>query len=560
MPGSQVSAAGAGACPYREHLISGSIDVRPKMCLRRNAWLSAPRASAVIVATVAAVVLAGCGSSGKSPTTSTGSKSGGSLTVLEGAGYAGNWPGLDPATDTDGAANQSFMDSIYGELFELTAGGKTTGDLATGYSFTNGGKTVSITLRPGVKFTDGTPLNAAAVVYNWKRDLAATCTCKPVFLSPPVITATGPLTVSLTLSYVDAPFVNALQGSVFNWIASPTALAKMGEKAFALKPVGAGPFTVVSDTPDSELVLKKNPHYWQAGLPYLDNLTFKTVAGDAQALTALEANSGQAYEGMSTPQLVSAFKAKFQTTAEPSTSPYDIQLNTKIAPFNNKLAREAIYYATNGALLDKSLFNDTYPVGQSFTAPAGLFYEQTVPGYITYDLAKAKALVKQLGGLSFNLGTISVPTAIELNEAIQTEWQQAGMKVTLSDYDLTGLIGAFTTGKWAAMLQTAGAYDPGTGVGVGFRFESTSPFTGVHDPKLDAILNAAAGTTDSATRDSDYNQAAAYIATNAYGPFLFPIAGYNVAVKGVSAPGLTTPLPVTDVNPEVLWQYAYNTG
>jgi peptide/nickel transport system substrate-binding protein len=95
---------------------------------------------------------------------------------------------------------------------------------------------------------------------------------------------------------------------------------------------------------------------------------------------------------------------------------------------------------------------------------------------------------------------------------------------------------------------------------VGFRFSSTSPFTGVHDPRLDALLNAAAGTTDSATRDSDYNQAAAYIATNAYGPFLFPIAGYNIAVKGVSAPGLTTPLPVTDVNPEVLWQYAYNTG
>jgi peptide/nickel transport system substrate-binding protein len=534
--------------------------VRLKMFPRRNSGLSAFRMSSVIVATVMAVILAGCGSSKPSSTSSSGPKHGGSLTVLEGAGFAGNWPGLDPATDTDGAANQSYMDSIFGELFELTAGGKITGDLATGYSFTNGGKTVNITLRKGVKFSDGTPFNAAAVVFNWKRDLKATCTCKPVFLSPPVITATGPYSVSLTLTYVDAPFINDLQGNVFNWIASPTAITKMGEKAFALKPVGAGPFTVVSDTPDSQLVLKKNPDYWQMGLPYLDSLTFKTVAGDEQALTAMEANSGQAYEGMSTPQLVSAFKAKFTTTAEPSTSPYDIQLNTKIAPFNNILAREAIYYATNGALLDKSLFNDTYPVGQSFTAPAGLFYEQTVPGYITYDLAKAKALVKKLHGLSFNLGTINVPTAIEMNEAIQTEWQAAGMKVTLSDFDLTGLIGAFTVGKWQAMLQTAGAYDPGTGVGVCFRFCSTSPFTGVHDPTLDGMLEAAAGTVNQAQRLKDYDAAAAYIAKNAYGPFLFPIAGYNIAVKGVSAPGLTTPLPVTDVNPEVLWQYAYNNG
>jgi peptide/nickel transport system substrate-binding protein len=527
--------------------------VRPKTCLRRSARLSALRLLSVILVTVVAVVLAGCGSS--KPSTSTPSKS---LTVLEGDSFAGAWPGLDPATDTDGAANMSYMDAIYGELFELTAGGTETGDLATGYSFTNGGKTVNITLRQGVKFSDGTPFNAAAVVYNWDRDLAGNCSCKPVFIGTPVIKATGTYSVSLTLTYVDAPFINALQGDIFNWIASPAALQKMGEKAFALKPVGAGPFTVVTDVPSSLLVLKRNPSYWQKGLPYLNSLTFKPVSSDENALTAMESGAGQAYEGMSTPALVSAFKAKFTTTAEPSTSPYDIQLNTKIAPFNNIKAREAIYYATDAALLDKSLFNDTYPVGESFTAPAGLFYEQTVPGYITYDLAKAKALVKSLGGLSFNLGTISVPTATELNEAIQTEWQAAGMKVTLSSWDLTGLIAQFKAGKWQAMLQTAGAFDPGTGVGVCFRFCSTSPFTGVWSTALTGLLLGAAGTTNSAQRNALYDQAAEYIAKNADGPFLFPIAGYNIAEHGVGGPGLTSPLPVTDVNPEILWQYVYN--
>ncbi|HEY2505577.1 MAG TPA: ABC transporter substrate-binding protein [Streptosporangiaceae bacterium] len=482
------------------------------------------------------------------------------MTVLEGNSFAGAWPGLDPATDTDGAANMSYMDSIFGELFELTTGGKETGDLATGYSFSNGGKTISITLRQGVKFSDGTPFNAAAVVYNWQRDLTANCSCKPVFLqkTPPVIKATGPYSVSLTLTYVDAPFINALQGAVFNWIASPTAIKKMGEKAFALKPVGAGPFTVETDTPDNILVLKKNPHYWQQGLPYLSTLTFKPVASDEAALTALESGAGQAYEGMSTPQLVKAYKAKFQTTAEPSTSPYDIQLNTKIAPFSNLKARQAIYYATNTPLLDKSLFQDTYPVGQSFTAPAGLFYEQTVPGYLPYNLAKAKQLVNQLGGVSITLGTLNTPVALSVDEALANMWEAAGIKVKQTEYDLTGLIGAFETGKWQSMLQTAGAYDPGTGVGVGFRFSSTSPFTGVHDPKLDGMLAAAAATTNNATRKTDYDQAAAYIAQNSYGPFLFPIAGYNIAAKGVGGPGLTSPLPVTDVNPEILWQYVYN--
>ncbi len=538
--------------------------MRPRMFLGRNGRLSPVRLSSLVIATAAAVVLAGCGSSTTTSTPSSSStpKTGGSLTVLEGDTFAGSWPGLDPATDTDGAANMSYMDAIYGELFELTTGGHETGDLATGYSFTNGGKTVNITLRQGVKFSDGTPFNAKAVVYNWTRDLAANCTCKPTFAqkTPPVIKATGPYSVSLTLTYVDAPFINALQGDVFNWIASPTAITKMGEKAFALKPVGAGPFTVVTDTPDSLLVLKKNPNYWQKGLPYLNSLTFKPVASDEAALLALESKSAQAYEGMSTPQLVSSFKAHFQTTAEPSTSPYDIQLNTFAAPFNNLTAREAIYYATDTPLLDSKLFNDTYPVGQSFTAPAGLFYEQKVPGYLTYNLAKAKALVKSLGGLSLTLGTLNTPVANEVDAALRSMWEAAGMKVTLASWDLTGLIAQFTSGKWQSMLQTAGAYDPGTGVGVCFRFCSTSPFTGVKNTQLNDLLLGAAGTTSDATRASLYDQAAALIAKNAWGPFLFPIAGYNIADYGVSGPGLTTPLPVTDVNPEILWQYVSNSG
>jgi peptide/nickel transport system substrate-binding protein len=110
------------------------------------------------------------------------------------------------------------------------------------------------------------------------------------------------------------------------------------------------------------------------------------------------------------------------------------------------------------------------------------------------------------------------------------------------------------------MLQTAGAYDPGTGVGVCFRFCSTSPFTGVFSTQLDSMLEAAAGTVNQATRKADYDAAAAYIAKNADGPFLFPIAGYDIAAKGVGGPGLNSPLPVTDVNPEILWQYVYNNG
>jgi ABC-type transport system substrate-binding protein len=128
---------------------------------------------------VLCVALAACGSSSSSSSSAAGktgvvnTKPGGSLTVLLNSGYEGAWPtGLDPATNTNGAANQDLMNSIYGNLFELGPGGKITSDLASGYSFADGGKTLTIHIRPGVKFTDGTPLNATAVEYNFTRDIA----------------------------------------------------------------------------------------------------------------------------------------------------------------------------------------------------------------------------------------------------------------------------------------------------------------------------------------------------------------------------------------------------
>jgi peptide/nickel transport system substrate-binding protein len=531
--------------------------VRPKTTERRRFFLSAP----IVLAAAVAFAVGGCGSSGSSsPSTSTTPKAGGSLTVLEGDSFAGAWPGLDPATDTDGAANQSYMDAIFGELYQLGQGGKWIPDLATNISPTNGGKTWVFTLRQGVTFSDGTPFNAQAVDYNWQRDLKSSCTCKPEFLAPPTITVTGPYTIELSLSYVSAPLLADLQDDIFDWIASPTAIQKEGETQFSLYPVGAGPFTVVTDDPSSLLVLKKNPTYWQHsdGLPYLNTLTFKPVLDDETALKDLESGAAQAYEGMSTPSLAPAFKSRFTTTVEPSTSPYDIQLNTSIAPFNNIKAREAIYYATDTPLLDQKLFGDAYAVTQSFTAPAGLFYEPKVPGYITYNLAKAKALVSQVGGINISLKTITSPVAQALDEALAEEWEAAGMKVSLQNYDLTGLIDQFLSGKWQAFLQTAGAWDPEGGVGVAFRFASTSPFTGVHDPALNTLLDEAGGTTNMALRAKYNAELNAYIAKNAYGPFLFPIAGYNIAVHGVAGTGLTTPVPSMAVLPEILWQYVYN--
>jgi peptide/nickel transport system substrate-binding protein len=509
-------------------------------------------------------------------------KTGGSVTVLESSGYSGAWSTLDPAENKEGAATQDFMTAIYGQLFELGAGGKVVPDLATGYTFSPDAKTVTITLRQGVKFTDGTPFNAQAVDYNWERDLGPVAIkngLNPPWLvamqpapkgSPPgtaepplpsAIQVTGPYTIVVHQVVPNGAFINQLFDSIPNWIASPTAVQKDGA-SFGTNPVGAGPFVVASNTPNSELTVKKNPNYWQAGHPYLDQITFKTVGSDEAAYEAMLANEGQIYENMSTTQLINESASHFTVDNNLGTSPYDLQLNTAVPPFNNPKARQAIYAATNFTPILQHLFGGRYPVTESFTGPGGICYEPNVPGYQGYDPTLAKQLIQQTGlnKVTLQLGTIALSTAQESMQALATEWEALGLKVKQTSWPLSGLIAAFEAngGKsWQSMVQTAGAYDPAGGVGVGFRFTSNSPFSGVHDPKLDSLLQSAQGSTSLSTRCGFYDQAAAYIAKNYYGPFYFTFSPANISVHGVSGPGLTTPLASVAVVPTIPWEDVY---
>jgi peptide/nickel transport system substrate-binding protein len=545
-------------------------------------------AAALVLTAAAACSSGGGGTASSSPSVQTSNssipvsapKAGGSLTVLEGKGYSGDWPlGLDPATNTTGDADQDYYNAVYGQLFELGDKGKLIYDLATGYKYSNGNKTVTINLRPNVKFSDGSPLTADVVAWNWTRDLQSACTCAPTSWmvkrvnpknptsapAPGVIKVINPTTIQVNLTVPDGAFINQMFDSIPNWIISETSFNKMGEKAFAQLPVGAGPFIMVSDSYSNQIVMKKNPTYWQAsqGLPYLDNLTFKSVSGDEAAYEAMLSGEGQVYVDMSTPQLLTESQQHFDVLTQLGTSPYDLQLNTAAPPFNNPKARQAIYAMTDFAPILSKIFKNAYPVVQGFTGPGGICYQPKVSGYQGYNPTLAKQLVKESGldKVTIDLGTISSsPVASETTQALSQEWAAFGVKTTLHSYGLNALIQTFTAnaGKsWQAMIQTAGAYDPAGGVGVGFRFNSTSPFSGVHDPKLDGILAQAASSSDLSTRCPLYNQAAEYIAKNYYGPFYFSFAPANVSVKGVAGPGLTSPLPAVAVTPAILWENVY---
>jgi peptide/nickel transport system substrate-binding protein len=501
-------------------------------------------------ATVVVVIVASALGTGAVQEASAGPApaSGGSLTVLENSSYLGDWPGLDPATDTDDVANYPYLDAIYGNLFEQGPDNQPIPDLATGYKLTDGGLTVTITLRGGVKFTDGTPFNSAAVKYNILRDLdpanANACGCVADF---PVASIDTPnaTTLVMHMKTVFGPIIGAFFSSGPNWIASPTAIQKMGETAFAATPVGAGPFMVKSDKPSAELQLVRNPNYWQQGRPYLDSLTFTTIGSDESAYEALQAGQAQAYQRFQTYSLVSSVKQRLTVSEIPPTQPGVVQLNTTNKPFSNILAREAIYYATDSPALNRSLVYGLGTVTESMTGPgAGGFYEPVVPGYRTYDLAKAKALVKQLGGLTFTLTIVSSPFEAELAEALKSEWAAAGISATIDQANIGTAIAEFKADSWQGGLPSGGDFDPSLGTGLG-EYLSTSLLTGVKNPKMDALINAAASTIITAKRVDLFKQIFQMASDQAYGPFTPLVPVYNLAVRGVSGPGLTTNAPQT---------------
>jgi peptide/nickel transport system substrate-binding protein len=485
---------------------------------------------------------------------------GGTLNYLV-SGLLSEWDlGLDPATG--GAAPSLYEDAIFGQLFRLTPSGGIQDVIASGYQVTDGGTVLTISLRPGVKFTDGTPLNAAAVAWNIKRDLATPSTASPVGSWPSLvksggITTPSDTTVVLHFSKPYAPLITTLIGSNVNHVASPTAVGKEGAKEFQVKPVGAGPFELATNQVDHQLTLKKNPGYFQKGEPYLNELEFTSVSDDQTAYEALSSGEGQAAQ-VTTPTIIEQAKgnSKFTTLVTQGSTPSLVQLNTSVPPFNNKLAREAIYYATDAQAIDQHLFDSMFPTSESFLGPGDLFYTKTVPGYPGYDLAKAKQIVSSLGGLNISLFGPNDPLNVETLTALEQMWQAAGIKVTVHPYSLEGQIQAFSK-SWQAALQSNGAYDPGISDGLAFRFLSTAEFSGVHDPTLNAMMSQADASLNTTQRAADYAGIAKYISDQAYAPFLVAAAPASITASDVHGPGLTTNIPIISTVISPYWDEAW---
>ncbi|MDX6546523.1 MAG: peptide/nickel transport system substrate-binding protein [Gaiellales bacterium] len=421
--------------------------------------------------TILVVLLAtSCGgSSGSSnssgPSASSGGGRGGTLTLLANS----NWGPADPAKNYTLQEWQLLIITNDGLVqFRSTGGAAGTQllpDLATEIPKpTNGGKTYTFTLRPGIKYSDGTPLKASDFVTVMTRQFtvpgpangfyegivgASAClksgaSCKPSDLSNGVVADDAAGTVTFNLTAPDPEFLYKLSLPFAFAVPGNTSLKDLGNNP----PPGTGPYMWKSYDPQHEAVLVRNPFFkvWNAGTQpdgMADEIDYKFGLTVEAEVTQVE--NGQADWVFDPPpsDRLNELSTQYsnQVHVNPLTAEYYFALNVNIPPFNNQKARQAINFAA-----DRSAYVKIYG-GPSLAVPTCQVLPPNFPGYKPYcpyttnpgdgvwhgpDLAKAKQLVAESGTKGAKVAVVGTTDEVgkAITEQLVNDLNAIGYKAT----------------------------------------------------------------------------------------------------------------------------------
>lgn len=485
-------------------------------------------------------------------------KVGGTITFGGAPSYA--YTILDFANPAYGLPTAPATLAIFGGLFVEPAksGSPYIPDLAVSYSYNKANTVLTINLRHGVKFQDGTPFTADAVVWNLERDSNPATGNAGDFDTVTSMKASGKYTVIIKSSAPDGVLIDEIAMTSAGYMASPSAFNQLGETAFNVTPVGAGPYKVTGDIPNQSLTLTRWTGYWDAKHTYLqtidfinDGLSNQTQLNDVEsgAISAVQFNpQGTAasviYQGLADRSLVS------QVTPNGQALTTGIVFNPNAAPFNNILAREAIAYCTNRVALADD-------VDQGYATPAWIisgtseeFTSGTVNGKLVkapqygeslnpypYDPAKAEALVQQIGGLSFQFQT---PSASPVMIALQQELAQCNIQMTFQIIAPTSDIPNLESGSY--QTTALGEYVfPYPGVQIRFQAKDGGFNTAAGGYNLPVVFNDIAkanGTSNEALRATLWHTVWKTLNTNVEDMPLLSSGYYNFinpCLKGVAS-------------------------
>ncbi|GAA1319054.1 ABC transporter substrate-binding protein [Pseudonocardia xinjiangensis] len=485
-------------------------------------WARRGRLVAAVVAVLGVVALsAGCGAAGESARADIRAVNawGGDL-ASEGVPKPGGTLrlGMDrEIVSFDPAVQNSNMAefAVYDSLMKLTPDGTAQPYLAQSMDSPDGGLTWRMGLRPGVRFSDGTALDADAVLVNVQRHIdKAASPAHPYAEQIASMRAVDPLTVEFTLKSplgsFPVVFAQSITYGSLGVIISPAALQRYGDD-IGRHPVGAGPFRFVEWIPDSRLVLERNPDYWQTGKPYLDRLEFRPLPDTESRYASIQNGDVDLIFAAYNQELVRAAGDPGLTVYYgPGNAGEYLYFNFARTPFDDRRMREAVVRALDMKALSASLYNNQIVSATSlFDTDSPNHTEAASQEWPAYDPERARQLIAEYrasgGNPDFTLKTTTART--QFGEFLQAQMAAVGITVTLRFYDLAQYSSQVVQSGDFDLTTTVSAFDaPFPGASRLVHTGGNTNYGKYSNPQVDALLDTAASTSDEAERTRAYQQ------------------------------------------------------
>jgi peptide/nickel transport system substrate-binding protein len=402
------------------------------------------------------------------------------------------------------------------KLFDIDAKLGIVPQLATGYEWTDS-RTLVMTLRPGVTFHDGTPMDAAAVKYSLERHLTMAGSRRRSEIDAiDHVEVAAPLSVRVVLKSANAPFLAQLTDRA-GMIVSPKAAEAAG-KDFERHPVCAGPFSFTERVAQDRIVLDRFPGYWNADAIKVGRVIYQPITDNAVRLANLQAGALDLAERF-LPSDVEAIRkdAKLRLFVTPGLGTVYLEANIangtrpRTPMMTDARVRKAFELALDRQAISQVVYNGLWtPVAQAVT-PASPYYAADVPPP-GRDVARAKALLAEAGlkpPVAVDLMTSNAPDVRQVGEVIQSMAGEAGFDVKLRAVEFVSALDASTNGDYEMFLIAwSGRVDPDGNL-YSF-FHSGAPLNDMRyaDKEADGWLEAARATTDVAARKALYDKIA----------------------------------------------------
>jgi peptide/nickel transport system substrate-binding protein len=451
---------------------------------------------------------------------------------------------LDPARATAFATNQTLA-LVYDTLLDTDAKGNLVPGLATKWTTSGDGRTITFSLRGGVTFHSGAKLTAEDAKASLERvlDPKTASVDRSYLANVASIAATDPNTLTLTLKAPDASLLTALSYTGTSILSAADIRAGTVDR----KPDGTGPYSWQTWKQGQRLDLTANAKYW-GGKPKNTGIEFRVIPDESSIVSGMKAGSftmGLVSDPALAKQVANDSKVKLVT--DPTLDYHVLQLNGRKGPLKDQRVRQAIACAVDRqAAIDSVYFGRAVQTGP-IVSPA---YQSSAtdglpctPG----DTAAAKRLLAQAGyGKGFHLHTIVLTgqysTSTNLAQVLASQLAAIGVTLDLDRQQTNVYVPNWTKANFdAAVALNGGSTDPYLQYNRYFLSNgSLATPAGLSDPKLNALLRQADGSTDQATRKQAFAALQKQLLTDSPWVWLFRNQTYFLEGKGVTG---FTPTP-----------------